>query len=164
MTAFSDKVGEIRFRGFLLDMNDLFEKYISQAFLENHGQFEVKDQRRGLLFEERDVPIRPDLTILLNGRPVAVVDAKYKRTHEEEFKNFDVYQMIAYSTALGVDSAFLIYPEEDESDSAWQGRVRRSPIRVSVHTVNLAEEGTSLRQQARILAEKVLQQLGWVHA
>jgi 5-methylcytosine-specific restriction enzyme subunit McrC len=90
---------------------------------------------------------------------VAVVDAKYKRIQEEEFKNFDVYQMIAYSTALGVDSAFLIYPEEGESAPAWQGKVRGSPIRVSVQTVNLAEEGTSLRQQARTLAKKVLQQL-----
>jgi 5-methylcytosine-specific restriction enzyme subunit McrC len=159
MTAFSDNVGEIRFRGFVLDMNDLFEKYISQAFLENHGQFEVKDQREGPLFQERNEPIRPDLTILLNGRPVAVVDAKYKKTKEEEFKNFDVYQMIAYATALGVDSAFLVYPQGSDSNDAWQAKVRGSPIEVSVQTVKLAEEGVALRQQARTLVEKVLQQL-----
>jgi 5-methylcytosine-specific restriction endonuclease McrBC regulatory subunit McrC len=87
------------------------------------------------------------------------VDAKYKRTEEEEFKNFDVYQIIAYSTALNVDSAFLIYPREGGSSDAWQGKVCGSPIQVSVQTVDLYGSGISLRQEGRTLAERVFQQL-----
>ena len=156
--AFSDKPGDFTFRGFVLNMNELFEDFVTQAFLNDAGDFEIEPQRTHRLFDKRTDTIKPDIFILRNGMPVAVVDAKYKRTKEEEFKNFDVYQVISYATAIGIDRAFLLYPDI-ECDHAWEGNVLNSPIRVAVKTVSLSQPGVSMRDQAQTLAKKVLNEL-----
>lgn len=158
LMSFSEKTGDVSFRGFVLNMNDLFEKYVTQAFLAHSRKFEIVDQKYSILFEDRSAQIKPDLLILANGKPVAVADAKYKRIKEDEFKNYDVYQMISYATALGVPFAFLIYPDS-EFESDWNAQVRHSPIRVFIQTVSLSRAEISMREQARVLAQSVLQQL-----
>jgi hypothetical protein len=89
---------------------------------------------------------------------LAVLDAKYKMIDSEDFKNFDVYQVISYATALGVNRAFLVYPDT-ACDHAWDGNVLNSPICVSVKTVSLSQPGVPMRDQARTLARNVLSEL-----
>src|SRR5207248_7242227 len=42
--------------------------------------------------------------------PILVGDCKYKRLEIDEFKNHDLYQVLAYCTALRVDRGLLVYP------------------------------------------------------
>jgi len=158
MTSFSDKPGDFSFRGFVLNMNNLFENFVTQAFLDNVQSYGLEVQPRNYLFEDRAVQIKPDLVLLENGRPIAVVDAKYKRIDDQNFKNFDVYQVVTYATVLGVDSAFLIYPLQ-ETEESWTGRVTSSPISVSVQTVDFAQPDVSLRHQANELVMAILNRL-----
>ena len=54
--------------------------------------------------------LRPDLTILREGRPEVVVDAKWKRLPEDGQIPEDVYQALAYACFLGTRRAVLVYP------------------------------------------------------
>lgn len=49
----------------------------------------------------------PDLISYRDGRPVAVVDAKYK--DESPIPNADLYQLLAYTTGLGLQHGHLVY-------------------------------------------------------
>jgi hypothetical protein len=72
--------------------------------------------------------MRPDLTIDRNGRPVVVVDAKWKRRASCPVVTEDVYQVIAYATALGARRAVLVYP--GRRDRVWQYPLAGSLIRL----------------------------------
>ena len=54
--------------------------------------------------------MRPDAVHLLGGRPVVVYNAKYKAASDLGASlSADHYQMLAYCTALGVPTAWLVY-------------------------------------------------------
>ncbi len=59
--------------------------------------------------------IEPDLTWYdIDGKPVAVIDAKYKTTAVgTRGQNADMYQPTAYCTALGLREGHLIYAKDD---------------------------------------------------
>jgi 5-methylcytosine-specific restriction endonuclease McrBC regulatory subunit McrC len=44
----------------------------------------------------------------VNDKPLLVLDTKYKHGHQPS--NGDVYQMVSYATALGVNQTLLLYP------------------------------------------------------
>ena len=44
------------------------------------------------------------------SRIVLVADCKYKRLETNEFKNHDIYQLLAYCNATAVRRGVLIYP------------------------------------------------------
>ena len=58
------------------------------------------------------VQIKPDVTVRSNNAVLGVIDAKYKRA-EGVFENHDVYQMIAYGTALACTETYLVYPSTE---------------------------------------------------
>lgn len=99
--------------GFLLDMNKLFEDFVTTALREAlrgrgltaHLQDTHHLDRAGL------VRIRPDLVVRDgDGRtPVAVVDAKYKVVKADGQPNADLYQALTYATVLGLREAHLVY-------------------------------------------------------
>ncbi|MBP0456876.1 restriction endonuclease [Streptomyces bomunensis] len=99
--------------GFLLDMNQLFEDFVTVALREALRE-------RGLTARLQDphhldtagvVGIRPDLVVRTgDGRtPLAVVDAKYKVERADGLPNADLYQALAYATVLGLREAHLVY-------------------------------------------------------
>jgi 5-methylcytosine-specific restriction endonuclease McrBC regulatory subunit McrC len=92
-------------------MNELFEQFVSTAF-------QVASQKTRLIVVSQaaaylslyPVRIRPDITIRKGHSVAAIVDAKYKRRFDV-YDNPDVYQMLAYATALNCPRTFLIFPE-----------------------------------------------------
>ncbi|MFJ9952576.1 McrC family protein [Kitasatospora sp. NPDC091207] len=105
--------GELRLDGFLFDMNVLFEDFVTGALREaarEHG-LTGRLQDRHHLDTARRIRMRPDLVIhAADGRtPVAVVDAKYKTEKSGVYPNADLYQMLAYCTALGLTEGHLVY-------------------------------------------------------
>jgi 5-methylcytosine-specific restriction endonuclease McrBC regulatory subunit McrC len=118
-SAISELFGGFRFKGFLLDMNKLFEQFVTQAFVTvaRGSSVTVRPQQPDYLSGAGSLPVRiqPDITITAGGHVVGVVDAKYKRT-VGTFENHDFYQMIAYGTALGSHSTYLFYPSTEWID------------------------------------------------
>ncbi len=95
--------------------------------------------------------MRPDLLLEKDGRPILVLDAKWKRLAGTPLVTADVYQMLAYCTALGVTRAVLVYP--GSRDRAWTYQLARSPVGVAVRTLRVRGSrdacGRSLRGLVR---------------
>lgn len=106
-----DTVGETQASSFMLDMNELFERFVTERLQrELRGRLEVKDQHQDRLDEGRTVTIKPDLVFRTAGSPRFVADIKYKLTDEAAGgRNADYYQLLAYTTALDLPEGVLIY-------------------------------------------------------
>lgn len=154
----------LRVDGFLLDMNKLFEDFITVALreaLREHG-LTARLQDSHHLDMARLVRMRPDLVVRTgDGRtPLAVVDAKYKAEKADGLLNADLYQALTYATVLGLREAHLVYaagrqPERFHEVRGTAGTDGRG-VRLYQHSLDLSREPaqllTSLRQIAGRLA------------
>jgi 5-methylcytosine-specific restriction enzyme subunit McrC len=126
--SISNRPGERTFYGYLLDMNELFERFVISAFKraeESVPLVSVKDHRSHHLDLDRSTVIVPDLTLEGPNRSMVAVDAKYKRTKpQKQAKHPDLYQVISYCVAMGlIDQAstptpvqgILVYPAAEKS-------------------------------------------------
>lgn len=106
-----DAIGEVTASSFMLDMNKLFERFVTERLRRAlRGHLAVKDQHLGFLDEERRVKIQPDLLFGPEGSPRFVADIKYKLTDVSAGgSNADLYQLLAYTTALDLPEGMLIY-------------------------------------------------------
>lgn len=103
---------------FLIDMNAVFERFIRVALrealrLDVHVFPPAARGRLVHLDVEHGVPLEPDLSWWMDNRCVFAGDCKYKRT-EGAIPNADVYQMLAYLTALQLDDGLLVYAAGEE--------------------------------------------------
>jgi 5-methylcytosine-specific restriction enzyme subunit McrC len=118
-----DVLGETQASSFMLDMNELFERFVTERLRRVlRGRLDVKGQHQDRLDKERYITIRPDLLFSANGTPKFVADIKYKLTDDTAAgRNADYYQLLAYTTALDLPEGVLIYcldaNRADDSDS-----------------------------------------------
>ncbi|KKC01160.1 McrC family protein [Mycolicibacter arupensis] len=153
--SFEHHVGELRVSGYMFDMWRVFEDFVTVAFseaLEASG-WRCEPQAVLHLDDARQVPMRPDLLCHAQGVPVSVVDAKYKAERYDGFPNADLYQMLAYCTALGLDEGHLIYAKGNEPVSVHT--VRRSGIVIHCHALDLALQPADLLKQIHGLAVQI---------
>jgi 5-methylcytosine-specific restriction enzyme subunit McrC len=119
-SSLSEHAGEIRFDGFLFDMNALFERFVTVAL----GKalvfpLALQDQYPTTLDSGSRVNMRPDLVIFRSGTAALVADCKYKRLrNDRDFKHHDLYQMLAYTTAMNLATGVLIYPRDAQDIDA----------------------------------------------
>jgi 5-methylcytosine-specific restriction enzyme subunit McrC len=154
--SISETGGRVRFRGFLLDMNDLFEDFITTAFqvVGRASPLLVVSQATAYL-SLYPLRIRPDITIRKGSATASVVDAKYKRS-PQMYENHDFYQMLAYATALNCKQTFLIFPSaEYEKDGPVE--IVNSPVTIEVRRVNISDKNCV--QNAERVAQNVLSAL-----
>jgi 5-methylcytosine-specific restriction enzyme subunit McrC len=125
---------------FLLNMDRVFEGYVTRgvtaAFDDPAAvavQRSFRIDRAGSRSEE--LLVRPDVTVLRDGVPIAVVDAKWKSPRRSARAGDDFYQMLGYCTALGVRRAVLVYP--GSTDLVRRVRLARSPVVVEVRRLRV---------------------------
>ena len=106
-----DALGAVEASSFMVDMNDLFERFVTERLRRAlRGRLEVKDQQPSHLDEEHTVAVRPDLVFHSGMSTNFVADIKYKLTDESAGgSNADLYQLLAYATALNLPEGLLIY-------------------------------------------------------
>jgi len=130
--------GGMAVNGFLLDMPKLFEDFVTvalrEALVAGYGG-RVADQDRSYFDEATQVVLRPDIVWKIGGSAVAVLDAKYKAEKPAGYPNADLYQMLAYCTALGLRNGHLVYAKGNEDPA--RHVVRRSGIEIFCHAVDL---------------------------
>lgn len=154
-SSFEHRGGDVRIDGFVLDMPSIFEGFLTEAlraaFLALDPRTIVRGQFPGFLDEDDQVPMRPDIVWLdsVNG-PLAVIDAKYKVEKVSGYPNADVYQALAYATALGLPDAHLVYARGNEPVSSYL--IRGSGVRVHAHALDLALPPADLLHQVNGLA------------
>ena len=145
--AFSEKVGGVEFRGFLLDMNKLFEDYVANAFVRVARPTRVSviaQQSREM--SPFPVDFRPDIILRCGDFVMGVVDAKYKHVEEKGYSNHDFYQALAYGTALRASRTYLFFPST-ESEFLKKGivHIHNSPITIDIRFIDL--EGPAALKQ-----------------
>ena len=171
-SAFEACRGEVRATGFLMNMNTLFQEFVTVALRETLrvsantfcSDKQLTGSRRIHLAEHDRVGLEPDLTWWDGNTCTFVGDAKYKRVSVEGVHNADLYQLLAYVTALDLPGGLLVYAQGDDVDAATHV-VRHSGKRLEVATLDLggtleevlrrvdqvAARITELRDEARSL-------------
>lgn len=97
---------------FLVNMNDVFEKFVRNALRHAMGV----DRRhfpdhppKVYLDQGSSVRLEPDLTYLVGGKIAWLGDAKYKVLPDRKHIHADLYQLHAYCTAIGLPEGMLVY-------------------------------------------------------
>lgn len=154
--SFEHRAGSLTVTGFMFDMWRVFEDFVCTALGEalegRSGRYAT--QYRTHLDTDREVPMRPDLVWMdTEGRPRAVIDAKYKAERPDGFPDADLYQMLAYCTVLGLNEGHLVYAKGNEYGRTHH--VRRAETTIHCHTLELASEPASLITQVETLAAAI---------
>jgi 5-methylcytosine-specific restriction enzyme subunit McrC len=141
---------------FLLDMERVFEAYLTRGVLEafagraNHlvrVQCELAVNQPA--DDQPDIVMRPDLAIERRGRTVLVVDAKWKRLPSFALLPPDTYQVLAYCTALGGARGVLVYP--GRRDRTWEYRFPHAPVELVVRTLRVTGSPDALARSLQRL-------------
>ncbi|MFA3872830.1 McrC family protein [Streptomyces sp. MMCC 100] len=137
--------GGLRIDGFLFDMNQLFEDFVTVALRETvrGGGWEARLQDTHHLDDASAIRMRPDFVLYgADGVPCAVADAKYKAEKRGGYPDADLYQMLAYCTALGLGEGHLIYAKGNAPHLSH--RVRHAGILIHQHALDLDQEPEGL--------------------
>src|SRR5690606_22831352 len=133
-----DRTGRLEASAFLIDMNRLFERFVTvQLQRRLAGRFEVRAQEQLYLDMERRIPMPPDLVFYRRGHPRLVADVKYKLTDDGLGRNPDFYQLLAYCGALNLDQGYLIYSADQGALATAAAVVNGGPM-LSVRPIQLA--------------------------
>ena len=154
-SAFESSRGEVRASGFLMDMNKVFQEFLTVALREalgvsshTFGEYTIPSLDKGGL-----VHLRPDL-VWRDGRDFLFVgDAKYKRIRDERVPNADLYQLLAYATALALPGGLLVYAKGEEEPVVHE--VRDSGKRLQVAALDLSGTFDEVLRRVESLANKV---------
>ena len=153
--AFESSRGEVRASGFLMDMNVVFQEFVTVALREALGV--SADAFRELtipsLDEGDEVHLWPDLVWKDGDQYVFVGDAKYKNITGGRIPNADLYQLLAYVTALDLPSGLLIYAKGEADTATYQ--VRHSGKRLEVAALDLSGTLDEIHERVGNLAGMV---------
>lgn len=144
---------------FMVDMNDLFERFITERLARAlSGRLAVEAQTWTHLDACRRVGMRPDL-VFRRPRSGAVVyagDIKYKLTEDAFGNNADYYQLLAYTTALDLPEGVLIYCRSDVGRPAREITVRHAGKKLHVRAVDLAGTPAQVAKEIEHLADWIV--------
>ena len=140
----------------LFDMNDVFEDFVWAAIGDElrgilPARYRWRQGKSVVLDEDRHVRPEPDLSLWDGTRCVFVGDAKYKETEQGEVG--DIYQLLAYCSATGLDKGLLLYAEKPSGSSLH--RVVRGGPRLRVETVDVTAPLDQVLERCRALAMEI---------
>ena len=140
----------------LFDMNDVFEDFVWAAIGDELRRmlptsYRWRQGKSIALDEDRKVRPQPDLSLWDGSHCVFVGDAKYKETEHGEVG--DLYQLLAYCAATGLDEGLLLYAEKTSSPSVHQ--IVRGGPRLRVETVDLAATLDDVQRRCRFVASEI---------
>ena len=158
--AFESGRGDVRASGFLMDMNVVFQEFVTAALREKLGvsgsvfcsDKQLTGSRRTYLAKQRRVKLEPDLTWWDGRDCVFVGDAKYKRI-DGSVPNADLYQLLAYATALDLPGGLLVYAKGEREPATYQ--VRHSGKRLEVAALDLSGRLGEVLERVGCVANRV---------
>ena len=143
----------------LFEMNDVYERYITNLLKMNFDEYIVHSQHNKykLLRNEktdRDIfSLIPDIVVEVDNKERLVIDTKWKRINESKnrhgVKREDLYQMYAYLTRYkDVKSSILLYPSAHEDDKddfleSWYLENDKEK-KIRIYTIDLYNEANTI--------------------
>ncbi|WP_162642053.1 McrC family protein [Streptosporangium sp. 'caverna'] len=156
----------VRVNGLLVEMWRVFEDFVTVALTEalrpHGGRSELQDKRHHLDHGQR-VLLKPDLVryvVDAGGKeiPAAVVDSKYKISAGPGGHGADLYQMLAYCTALGLERGHLVYAKGEAEP--YRHVVRGAGIEIAQHAIDLTLQPADLLGAIERLAGSIIRSDG----
>ena len=148
--------GGISAPGFHMDMNVVFQRFVTRALREALGASDRtlrSDEDNIWLDEGSRIRLKPDLSWWDGPRCTFVGDAKYKRIKGESVPNADLYQLLAYATALDLPGGLLIYAKGERPCATH--RVRHAGKRLEIAEVDLTSDADALLCRMCELARQI---------
>ena len=158
-TSIETRRGSVRATGFLVDMNVVFQEFVTRALRRALGLSErtfPSDKRipaRIWLDEGGSVRLKPDLTWWDGHECTFVGDAKYKKVKDDRVPNADLYQLLAYATALNLPGGLLVYAKGENTEVVHC--VRHAGKRLEVAALDLSGSIDQIHARIRELASRV---------
>lgn len=152
--------GEGRGFSLMFEMNTLFEEYIGRtlrrALVGTGLEVRLQGPRDFVLIADdhtRRFATRPDIVVSRNGKPLLIIDTKWKRLKgaiddpKRGVGQADVYQMMAYAHVYQCKRLMLLYPHHDDIGSeegvlGTHGIVGTKDTRLSIASVALSNLGS----------------------
>jgi 5-methylcytosine-specific restriction enzyme subunit McrC len=138
----NDAVGSTPAPSFLLDLERVFEMHVTRGIVEAFAQrrdhvvvVQAMHTVNEPVADQPDLIMRPDLTINRDGRTIVVIDVKWKRLPRNA-EPADLYQVLAYGTALGAEKIVLVYPGRRWSIREY--RFTQTPLRLMICTLRVS--------------------------
>ena len=158
-SAFEAGRGDVRTCGFLVNMNSLFQEFVTVALREALGVSEttLRSDRgiRGITLDETSVVgLEPDLSWWEGATCTFVGDAKYKNVAGARVPNADLYQLLAYATALNLPGGLLVYAQGEADAASYQ--VRHAGKRLDVVALDVSGALEEVLARVGYVAERVL--------
>lgn len=144
--------------GVLFDMAAVFENFVVAALRDSLAlsarSFPQGGVGRGLYLDrERGIPLKPDLSWWLTDACIFVGDCKYKRATADGVPNADLYQLLAYTTALGLQDGLLVYAAGEHPGGTHT--IKFSGKRLHIATLDLAGEPLAVLAEIDSLAQRI---------
>lgn len=109
------ETGEHRMTPFTVEMPTLYEKFVAEWLDQNiDAEYSVTSQETVTIHKSPTIQFDIDLVIRREGEVIAIADTKYKQPKRPKPKN--ISQVVSYAEYYGVEDAFLVYPEELQTD------------------------------------------------
>ena len=156
-TAFQAERGKVRASGFLVDMNSLFQEFLTEALRDALGV------SRRVFLSEKQIPfdeskrlrLQPDFSWWDGNVCTFVGDAKYKNVEgERNVPASDLYQLLAYATALDLPGGLLIYAKGEVEETEYT--VRHAGKRLEVASLDLSCPIDEILMQVKGLANRIV--------
>lgn len=141
--------GKFRASGFLMDMNKVFQDFVTVALREQLPASDFGEREICSLDKGGGIGLRPDLVWREGRRCVFVGDVKYKPTDY----NADLYQMLAYVTALDLPGGLLVYPKGEAKEASYT--VRHTGKTLEVVELDLSGDLEDVLGRVGEIAKKV---------
>ncbi|PRX50865.1 5-methylcytosine-specific restriction enzyme subunit McrC [Prauserella shujinwangii] len=151
--------GDVTVHGFLFDLAKVFEDFVTAALrdaLAGDGDYRGHCvlQATHHLDESNAIRIVPDLVAYAeDGTPLAVADTKYKAEQPAGFPDADLYQMLAYCTALNLREGHLIYAKGNAPHGSH--RVKHAGVTIHQHALDLDRPPGDLLRAISLLARRL---------
>jgi 5-methylcytosine-specific restriction enzyme subunit McrC len=144
----------IRAFSFLVDMNLLFQDFVTTALRErfqiSERSFPGREFGKNLFLDEQnEIRLKPDLSWWQGNRCSFVGDVKYKRSEE----NADYYQVLAYMTATNLQWGLLVYPNGEAVERTYN--VRSEGRQISTETINLNKDPEGILEEIGGVADLI---------
>jgi 5-methylcytosine-specific restriction enzyme subunit McrC len=157
-TTFDLQHGGVRASALLIDMNEVFELFVVTALREALRLSPLAFPRGATgkslwLDRARAVRLEPDLSWWDGGRCLFVGDVKYKRIRVHGVKHPDLYQLLAYTVAAGLDGGLLIYAAGEGEPVVHE--VVEPGKRLEVMTLDLTGGPEEILRQVQRVAARV---------
>ena len=157
-TSIETRRGIHRAEGFLVNMNTVFQEFVTQALRQALGlsarTFCSDRAIRDIWLDEAEsIRLKPDLTWWDGDECIFVGDAKYKKVEDARVPNADLYQLLAYTTALDLPGGLLIYAKGEDREVVH--RVRHAGKMLEVAALDLSGSIDEMHERVGGLANRV---------